>query len=637
MTYSWQFNKMRPCDKAREPIESEFFAAEAISDPGEALVREGIQNSLDARRNGEKVLVRVRVSGTKGAAQRDKVVPFLHGLDEHLRAPGNGLREVPGDKEACPFLVFEDFGTTGLLGNPGEWRPVAGARNHFYLFFRAEGRSDKSEKDLGRWGVGKQVFLRASRINSIFGLTVRCDDKRTMLMGMSVLKSHDVHGTRYAPDGWFGQLKRDKDDSMVMPIEDREFITHFAEVFDIERGNDPGLSIIIPWYDPDLTDENLVRAVLRYYFWPILKGQLEVIVETGTIQTILDAPSLDREIRKIGGDLEKEMLPLIELARWSGGLSDRDFILLKKPDPGGAWQWSRDLFSEESLTTIRSRYENGDKIAIRVPVDVREKKKRPCSSYFDIFLVRDGTEQSGRPVFIREGIIIPDVRAPWTRGVRSICNAEDGPIAGFLGDSENPAHTQWQKDGSNFKGKYVSGVTDLQFVIRAVHQVVSIICEEDRTEDPTLLLDLFSIPEPSGGPKVPSPTGTEDEGGGPEAPGGPNRPTSRSPFVIDRINGGFVVRYNADDKPPPEGLLVRMAYQIRRGNPFKKYRAADFDLSGGMNVRTEGATVLEKNRNRLRVAINEKNFRIEVTGFDPKRDVRVEVRQERGDHADSND
>src|SRR5687768_13431523 len=97
MTYSWRFNTMRPSDKAREPIQGEFFATDAISNPGEALVREGIQNSLDARLNGEKVMVRIRVSGTDAAVARNAVAPFLNSLDDHLKVPGNGLREIPDD------------------------------------------------------------------------------------------------------------------------------------------------------------------------------------------------------------------------------------------------------------------------------------------------------------------------------------------------------------------------------------------------------------------------------------------------------------------------------------------------------------------------------------------------------------
>lgn len=634
MTYSWHFNEMRPSDKAREPIHGEFFATEAVSDPGEALVREGIQNSIDAWGSGEKVMVRIRVSGIDAAVMRDAVAPFLIGLDDHLKAPGNGLREIPDKHDDCPVLVFEDFGTTGLLGDPAEWKPVSGSENHFYHFFRAEGRSDKREKDIGRWGVGKQVFPRTSRINSIFGLTVREDDKKKLLMGMAVLKSHDINGTRYAPDGWLGRTSENGGDGPILPIEDATFIDSFSKVFDVQRGDDPGLTVVVPWCDPELTDKNLIRAVLCGYFWPILRGQLEVIVETGSIQTILDA-SLENEVRKIGGDLEQEIVPLVELAKWANSLDESSFVRLLSPDTSRAWQWSKELFPEESLNDLRNRYERGDRIAIRIPVNVRGKNQPPRQSFFDVFLYRDGSEQSGRPVFIRKGISIPDVRAPRTRGVRSLVNAEDGPVAAFLGDSENPAHTQWQKDGANFRGKYLSGASDLQFVIRSVHEIVNIICEQDKKEDRTLLADLFSIPAP---PEAQESRTREKKkvdktGAGVDKPTLPEPRTKR--FRIERIEGGFAVRNGDMNAPPPSVLLIRAAYQVRRGNPFKKYHPADFDFSQLIQTRLTGATALEKKENRLRVIIDSSDFRIEITGFDPKRDVRVEVRQEEDENAGS--
>jgi hypothetical protein len=531
--------------------------------------------------------------------------------------------------------VFEDFGTTGLLGDSAEWKPASGSGNDFYYFFRAEGRSDKGEKDIGRWGVGKQVFPRASRINSIFGLTVRDDDKKKLLMGMAVLKSHDVNGTRYAPDGWLGCRSENGDDGLILPIEDCGFIDSFSRAFDVQRGNEPGLTIVVPWCDLELTDENLIRAVLRGYFWPILRGQLEVIVETGSIQTVLDASSLGNEITKIGNDLEREILPLVELAKWAGRLSDPDYIQLKSLDADRPWQWSKELFLADSLSDLQNRYERGERIAIRVPVGVREKNRSPRGSFFDIFLYRDGSEQSGRPVFIREGIIIPDVRSPRTRGVRALVNAEDGPIAAFLGDSENPAHTQWQKEGANFRGKYVSGASDLQFVIRSVQEIVSILCEQDKKVDRTLLVDLFSIPAPgdqdsrSRDKKKPDRPGTD-----PDKPTPPDR--RLRPFIIDRIEGGFVVR-NGDTNglPLPKALYIRAAYQVRRGNPFKKYDIADFDFSQRVNTQLTGASALEKKANSLRVKIDSDDFRIEATGFDPKRDVRVEVRREEDENVDS--
>src|SRR5690606_34076387 len=109
--------------------------------------------------------------------------------------------------------------------------------------------------------------------NTIFGVTVRNDDQRKMLMGMAVLKSHSLNETRYAPDGWLGRPGENGDDGLVLPIEEDSSINQFTNAFDIQRGDAPGLTIVVPWCDLDLTDENLVQAVLRGYFWPILRGQ----------------------------------------------------------------------------------------------------------------------------------------------------------------------------------------------------------------------------------------------------------------------------------------------------------------------------------------------------------------------------
>ena len=58
MAEQWHFIQPKPGDKNREPVPGEFFATDAISNPAEALVREGIQDSLDA---GLGAMVRVRI------------------------------------------------------------------------------------------------------------------------------------------------------------------------------------------------------------------------------------------------------------------------------------------------------------------------------------------------------------------------------------------------------------------------------------------------------------------------------------------------------------------------------------------------------------------------------------------------
>jgi hypothetical protein len=206
MTPQWHFSQPKPGDKNREPILGEFFATEAISNPAEALVREAIQSSLDA---GLDSLVQVRfyVSGEAGALSPASAAPYFEGAWPHILACGNGLRNAPESGDSCPFLTFEDFGTSGLTGDIAQWHEKTDINNPFYYFFRAEGQSGKGEQDRGRWGVGKTVFPRSSRIVEYFGLTVRFDDNERLLMGQSVLKSHSVADNYFSPDGYFGEQR----------------------------------------------------------------------------------------------------------------------------------------------------------------------------------------------------------------------------------------------------------------------------------------------------------------------------------------------------------------------------------------------------------------------------------------------
>ena len=107
---SWYFNKKRPGDKIRDPIQGEFFSQESISEPGEALIREGIQNSLDAGvyANGQGVLVRIFVSGQEKSVPSSKTEEFFNESWKHFQARGNGLKDIPRPSDECSFLVFEE-------------------------------------------------------------------------------------------------------------------------------------------------------------------------------------------------------------------------------------------------------------------------------------------------------------------------------------------------------------------------------------------------------------------------------------------------------------------------------------------------------------------------------------------------
>lgn len=81
---------------------------------------------------------------------------YLSGLAEHLDEVKNEVVNKNSPAPSMPFLVYEDFGTRGLCGDPTRTRdPASGSTDQedFYWFWWNVGRSGKSGADRGRWGL----------------------------------------------------------------------------------------------------------------------------------------------------------------------------------------------------------------------------------------------------------------------------------------------------------------------------------------------------------------------------------------------------------------------------------------------------------------------------------------------------
>ncbi len=587
--------------------------------------------------------VRICLSTNQKAAPTEIVQSYLDGLWPHLQARQNGLQNVPESTVPCPVLIFEDFGTTGLGGDPHQWHKIEGTKNGFFTFFRAEGQSDKEKGDRGRWGVGKFVFPRSSQISTFWGITIRHEDSKQLLMGRSILKSHAIDGGRYVPDGYFGkQVKDNEDGELIVPFDEKEVVEKFCQDFGLARGTEPGLSLMVPWYDSEITQNTLLRAVIEDYFFPILGNDLEVSVESSEGKVDFTASTVVSVVERLNGNLASGMVPLINLAKWSKSLKPEDILQLSRMPETGAPKWNPALFPDASAVTLREKYHKGEKISVRVPFPVRPKGQPVKWSHFDVVFERDGTEVRERPVYVREGIIVSDIRSPYSRGLRSLVIADDGPLATLLGDSENPAHTQWQRDGSNYKGKYSYPAENLSFVINSVSEIIRFITEVDKEAHKTILIDVFSLPTE---PDDPDAINTKVKKGQGNLPGKKTPPVVNPPppqpkrFRVEKVQGGFLVQPGDPEAPMPKRLVIRVAYVIRSGNPLNKYDPADFELDKGpIAVEHKGMDLTfgasdKKQGNEIQAQVTDKDFLLKVTGFDENRDlfVKVTVPQEETD------
>jgi hypothetical protein len=254
----------------------------------DALVRESLQNSLDAA-DSEAVRVRFALS-EPSETNRAKLITFLDLEQLKVRLSACSIESDTIGFTQPKLLVIEDFGTTGLTGS---WNSMD--KEPFSDFWRRMGKSHKSGKSLGRWGLGKLVFSSSSQARIFFGLTVRgAEPELPLLMGQAVLTTHDLPGQRFDSHGFFCNLG---ETGLQLPITDLGEVRNFADACGVTRTSESGLSIVIPYVLATITEERLVHAVLRNYFFPILLGRL--VVEVGS-QTI-DAATFAGLARAHGG------------------------------------------------------------------------------------------------------------------------------------------------------------------------------------------------------------------------------------------------------------------------------------------------------------------------------------------------
>ena len=627
---TWRFREMQPGEINVDPIEGEFFTTEAIGSITDALVRESIQNSLDAAQGNEPVAVRFSFFSKPNPGYDAKVISkkYIDGLSPHLQAKHSGLQDTPSSAESINYLLIEDYGTRGLQGDVLQYDDLDDdfKKNDFYYFWRNIGRTRKEATDLGRWGLGKTVFQAASRINSFFGITVRNDDGQMLLMGQSVLKIHKADGTRYAPYGYFGLFNSE----LALPVEDQAFIKLFSEHFFVDRFDKPGLSILVPFLDreiePDKFAQKFVNSAVKHYFFPILAGKLIVEVKHDNKSYKLDATSLDNLLKKTRFLESQGMLGLIDLARWAIKQPEDALVKLNEPTPGKAPKL-RDIVDPAQIDELQQKFSESMRLAFYLPISIQmQNSKKIMHTGFTVFLERDDNLDKAEDYFISQGITLPEITSLKHKGIRAIVSITERDLSTFLGDAENPAHTEWERNSKKFKRKYKLGPTTLDYVKTSPREIVKILTQPQKGRDKNLLKHIFSLPEVQI-----DQLGKNEK----EISGEGDKKKSTEPFVdvigsnyiqLTPAKGGFRLTKRPKATKVPRYINIWIAYEVRSGNPFKKYTPLDFDLNKPpIKIQVQGANLLLNKENIIQIEVQKGNFKLTVTGFDMHRDLRIKT------------
>ncbi|MCP4097098.1 MAG: hypothetical protein GY748_12745 [Planctomycetaceae bacterium] len=573
-------------------------------DLGEALVREVIQNSSDAASGTGPIKVRFQLSKLQGN-DAEKLGEYLQALRPHIEACKFDCAPFDNN-ETIRILAIEDFNTVGLTG-----RFDAQDGENFASFWRNFARSNKSGKEGGRWGLGKLVFSSASQVRAFFGMTKRHGDAGLSLMGQTVLEHHDIGDITYHPHGfWFADRY---ENTFQRPISDQEKIEEFSNLVGLQRAEQSGLSILIPYLANGIDEDAIISGVVANYYFPILSGKLEV--EVG--ETVINSGSF----LKIAQEYSQGHIPFGFVKEVSDAVRGAIPDFTSQADVGKS-ELSENHFSAEEVELLKEQYASGNLVSVRVPVLLRPKNDPDVKSYIDLYLksLPDGDQPFA--LFSRGPIILSRERRQFLGAMAlGALVANDQQIAQFLGDAENPAHTRWNPHAEKLKNGWRMPQETLATIRHSLKNLYDLIAEQEEMEDTDVLLDFFSIKEPED-----STTGQNRKSPKPKPFVEPHETAIR----IQPKSGGFQI-YPGPGAAAwkfPRIIRIRLAYDMIGANPFKRYSPFDFDLQKGkeIEIKSQESDVRVLSSNILALVVTSPEFHLDVVGFDTNRDLIVEAR-----------
>jgi hypothetical protein len=568
----------------------------------EALVRETIQNSTDAGLRDEgPVRVRFALAEPATAKAKDFFSSLLDGLKPHLEACGIA---IPSNTQR--FLVIEDFATTGLLGAID-----IKDNGQFCGFWRRFGRSNKTGAAGGRWGLGKLVFSSSSSIKTLIGLTRRRGQPDVCLMGQAILKNHALGNVETDSVGFWC----DPNHRGGLPTTDSSFCDSFSKIAQLRRTNETGLSLVVPYILPDIETHHLIQATLKNYYFPILTNRLVVEID----EIVINAETFDQVSANLGSEAIAPSL-LSFVRQLQKHRSTPPPVTL--PADWQATTITGESLGQQFVTTLRSQFKAGEMLYVRAPMSVSLKANQGQASqtHIDLFLRPSSPGERSQTLVVRGSITVP------TEGKRAhlpdcyaALVADDPMVSQFLGDAENPAHTQWNERAEKLRTYWSSPHVALRRIRAALHEIHAVVADRIERDDPIALVDFFSI----------SKERSKDKGtSGPNEQPSDLPPARPKPFRIQRRAGGFTLLPNPKVTPDafPLKIHLRCAYDVLNGNPFRRFSDEDFSFfKAALKIEKINADCWPTDPNQIDIEARSADFKIEVIGFDVNRDLVVEA------------
>jgi hypothetical protein len=617
----WQFRPLNPNDNSGISTVEDNFANEERTSV-EILVRETLQNPLDARLSSEHVRVRYNLV----SVNRDSsaVMPMLFDPNclGHFKA-GGLISDLP---ESIDFLVVEDFGTCGLEGTFDD-SSIDGSGENWNAFWFREGEGAKPSKANGGAGQGKITLYAASAIRSVLALTRRKSDDAELLFGCCRFRrNYKLPGDprRWAKEARWCSTK--DPEALALPITDSDLITALKAELQLTRADKPGTTFIVPM-PRGIAVEEIRRAVLNEFFFPIRRGRLTVEVGDVTIDK--------NSVAKLASHLGTNSRYSIEYRKFLEATIAEHIAMPAtarlKAGWGAASKLADSNFEAEGAVALLDQFSSGGLVSADFPVRIRKKGEVPETGRFRVVVQQNSEGEHSQELFVRQDLCIDGEKR--LRGSRRVAPVlaltfiDDINLSAFLVAAEEPTHRNWNASRPRLALLYEGAAPLMSSVRNAALRLVEFLTPEG-VRDQTALAPFFAVPEANdssirgGSGSQPSPRGGEKQSF--QIP-----PPKPKPMEIKPEKDGFTVRgLNNEAKSAfPLHCIVRTAYATTRGNPFSQWDAAEFWLNSEKDfpIHVGQVSNLVRDGNELRFDLIDPSGFLQIHGFDPKRRLEVQL------------
>ena len=205
----------------------------------------------------------------------------------------------------------------------------------------------------------------------------------------------------------------------------------YVHDFDLHRGKEPGLSVVIPFPDDNLTSDEIIKAVIENTFHQIITGHLIVQVE----DTIIDPKTIFRLADKAGLEKLKSAMTL------STDIKQKTFPSFSPRPETVTQRLKAEHFSDATVEELRKRWATGDIVAIELPVRIAKKgAARSEMGSVHLFVRREQNSDLRKETYVRGRVTVRLRPIANRTNCIALLVTDAGIASTFLGDAERGGH-----------------------------------------------------------------------------------------------------------------------------------------------------------------------------------------------------